>query len=72
MKINLTKTQIKILKNWVIEQTYLTIEEVESFKQSFRDYGIKIKENDFDMIYECCPFGFIINRIDEYDLIKNK
>ncbi len=68
LKIKLKPNQLKVLKDWLPKQKYLTINEVEIFKNSFRDYGVEFKEVDFDMIYECCPFGFIISPIEEYDL----
>ena len=71
LKIQLKISQLQLLKNWLPKQEYLTIDEVEIFKNSFRDYGVELKEVDFDMIFECCPFGFIISAIEEYDLLCN-
>lgn len=71
LKIQLKPAQYVLLRAWLPKQEYLTIDEVEIFKNSFREDGVEFKEIDFDMIVECCPFGFIISRIEEYDL-KNK
>jgi len=72
IKIELKPNQIKLLNRWLIKQTYLKLDEVVTFKQFFREYGLEIKESDFDMVYECCPFGFVINKIDDYDLQHKK
>ena len=67
MKIELNTKQLQLLKNWLPKQKYLTTNEVKIFENSFNKDSVEFKEVDFDMIVECCPFGFIIERIEDYD-----